>query len=97
VRNDRGKYSVPNGGCLRTERSPSKGECREKQNRKSSKESIDTTENVNRDEEYLFETHSAIKEIATIFAKTTILHTKKMSIILKAEEDPLKPWYFIHV
>jgi len=60
-------------------------------------ESIGTTENVSRDEEYLFETRSAIKEIATIPAKITILHTKKESIIMKAEEDPKKPWYFTHV
>jgi len=60
-------------------------------------EGIGTTGNVSRDKEYLFETRSAIKEIATIPAKTTMLHTRKESIIVKAEEDPIKPWYFTHV
>jgi len=60
-------------------------------------ESIGTTENVSRDKEYLFKTRSAIKEIETIPAKITILHTKNESIIVKTEEDTRKPWYFTHV
>jgi len=55
------------------------------------------TERVNCDKDYLFEKCSAIKEIETIPARITILHSKNESIILRAEEDPRKPWYFIHV
>ena len=61
------------------------------------KESIGTTENVCRDEEPIFGTCREIKELETIPAKIAILHTKKESIILKAEEDPRKPWYFAHI
>jgi len=50
-------------------------------------ESIGTAENVCRNEEYIFESSRDIEEIETIPAKTTILHTKKESIIL-VEEDP---------
>lgn len=60
-------------------------------------ECIGTTEKVSRDKDYLFEKCSAIKEIETIPAKIIILHSKNESIILRAEEDPRKPWYFIHV
>lgn len=61
------------------------------------KKSIDETENVCRDEEYIFESSRDIKEIEMIPAKITILRTKKESKILKTEEDPRKPWYFAHV
>jgi len=60
-------------------------------------ERIDTTESVCRDEEYVLETSSAVKETETIPVKITILHTKNESIIVKTEEDPRKPWYFTHV
>ena len=77
---------------------PQKGKVEKRETENLLKEEcISTTENVSRDKEYLFETRSAIKEIATIPAKTTMLHTRKESIIVKAEEDPIKPWYFTHV
>ena len=60
-------------------------------------ESIDTTENMSREKDYFFETRNAISEIDTIPGKITMLHTRKTSIILQAEEDPRKPWYFTHV
>ena len=61
-------------------------------------ESIGTTENVCRNEEYIFETSRDIEERKAIPAKIiTMLHTEKESISLKAEEDPKKPWYFAHV
>lgn len=58
-------------------------------------ESIVTTENVCRNEEYIFETSRGIEEKETIPAKITILHTKKEKRIL-AEEDPRKSMYFTH-
>jgi hypothetical protein len=60
-------------------------------------ESICRTENVCRGEESIFDTSREIKELETIPGKIAILHTKKESIILKAEEHPRKPWYFAHV
>jgi hypothetical protein len=60
-------------------------------------ESRGTAGNVCCDAGYIAETSSSIKEIEPIPIKITILHTKKESIILKAEEDPRKPWYFTHV
>ena len=60
-------------------------------------ESIGTTENVCRDEESIFGTSREIKELETIPARIAILHTKKETIISKAEEDPRKLWYFTHV
>jgi hypothetical protein len=49
------------------------------------------------DREYIAETSSSVKEIEPIPVKITILHTKKESIVVKAEEDPRKPWFFTHV
>jgi hypothetical protein len=82
MRNTRGKYDVPNGGYVRM--------------RDLNEESMGITENVYRAEECIFETSRDSKEIETIPEKTTILHTKKERI-LKAEEDPGKPWYFTQV
>jgi hypothetical protein len=53
--------------------------------------------NVCCDRGYIAETSSSIKEVEPIPVKITILHTKKESIIVKAEGDPRKPWYFTHV
>jgi hypothetical protein len=59
-------------------------------------QSIGITENVCLDEECIFEKSRDSKEIDTIPTKITILNAKKERI-LKAEEDPRKPWYFTHV
>jgi len=60
-------------------------------------ESIGTTENVFRGEVSIFDTRKEIEEIEAIPARVAILHTKKETIILEAEEDPRKPWYFARV
>jgi len=49
------------------------------------------------DTEYIAEAYSPINEIEPSPIKTTIFHTKKESMIVKADEDPRKPWYFTHV
>ena len=59
-------------------------------------ESIGTTENVCRNEVSILDTRREI-EIEAILARVATLHTKKESIILEAEEDPRKPWYFTRV
>ena len=58
---------------------------------------IERTENFSRDEESFLETYSVINEVATIPAKISILHTRKESIILKSEEDPVESWYFTRI
>jgi hypothetical protein len=60
-------------------------------------ESSGTTTNVCRYEEYFFEKSRDSKEEETDPSEITILHTKEENIILKTEEDPRKPWYFVHV
>ena len=77
--------------------SPQKGMAEKIENECLLKESIGTTENVSCDKDYFFETRNSIKDIETIPAKITILHTRKESILMKSEEDPIKPWYFTHV
>jgi hypothetical protein len=59
-------------------------------------DSTDTTENVFRDKEYIFEISRDLEEIETIPAKITNLQSKKESIILP-DEDLRKSWYFTHV
>ena len=63
----------------------------------SKEESIGTTENISREKDYFSETRNAIKEINTIPAKITVLHTRRENTILMLEEDPTNPWYFAHV
>ena len=58
------------------------------------KDSVGKTVKVCLDNQYIFEESRDIEE--TIPAKTTILQSKKESIILP-EEDPRKSWYFTHV
>ncbi len=77
---------------------PQKGKAEKSETKNLLKEeNISTTEKVNRDKKNFFETRFDINEIEKIPAKITILHTRKESIILKAEEVPRKPWYITHV
>jgi hypothetical protein len=49
------------------------------------------------DKGHIAETSNFVKEIEPTPLRITILHTKQESIIVKAEEDPRKPWFFTHV